>query len=102
MVFDFLNPEPREFCDAPTHRSSRSSETPNQQRQSRKFRRKATNREFLLSYIIEILQAIPLKGSEGQAELLVAEFLGMRETRLFLHELESWLRSPFQRVGGVG
>ena len=36
-----------------------------------------------------------LKGSGGQAEELLKDFIGRDEARLFLHELGAWLRSPY-------
>lgn len=57
--------------------------------------RKANNAEFLLEYIIAILKSVDIKGSEGQAEDMLQEFLGRDNTRLFLHELRAWLRSPY-------
>ena len=36
-----------------------------------------------------------IKGSGGQAEDMLQEFLGRDNTRLFLHELRAWLRSPY-------
>lgn len=86
-VFDFLDPPP------PTLASRNSSDA-----ETQRPLRRVTNREFLLEYIIAILQAIPLKGSEGQAERFVADYLGTGHAKLFLHELESWLRSPFERL----
>lgn len=56
------------------------------------------NNEFLLEYIVAILKHIDLKGSAGQAEVLLKEHLGSRNARLFLHELENWLRSPFETL----
>lgn len=56
------------------------------------------NNEFLLEYIIAILKHIDLKGSAGQAEVLLSEHLGSGNARIFLHELENWLRSPFERL----
>ena len=57
--------------------------------------RKANNAEFLLEYIIAILKTVDIKGSGGQAEDMLQEFLGRDNTRLFLHELRAWLRSPY-------
>ena len=57
--------------------------------------RRASNSEFLLEYIIAILRTVDIKGSAGQAEEMLQEFLGRENTRLFLHELRAWLRSPF-------
>ncbi|KAJ9658936.1 hypothetical protein H2201_007586 [Coniosporium apollinis] len=58
--------------------------------------RRANNAEFLLEYIIAILKTSAPKG--GHAEDLLQEFLGRENARLFLHELEAWLRSPFRRL----
>ncbi|KAG5287128.1 RING finger domain-containing protein [Histoplasma ohiense] len=58
-------------------------------------RRAANNAEFLLEYIIAILRTVDVKGSSGQAEELLREFIGRDHARLFLHELQSWLRSPY-------
>ena len=57
--------------------------------------RSRNNAEFLLEYIVAILKTVDIKGSSGQAEALLQEFLGRENARLFLHELEAWLRSPF-------
>jgi hypothetical protein len=54
--------------------------------------------EFLLTYIVSILKTVDIKASNGHAEDLLQEFLGRENTRLFLHELNSWLRSPFTRL----
>lgn len=58
----------------------------------------SSNAEFLLSYVISILKTIDIKASNGHAEHLLAEFLGRESARLFLHELNAWLRSPFTRL----
>ena len=42
-----------------------------------------------------ILKTVDIQGSGGQAEDLLQEFLGRENTRLFLHELRAWLRSPY-------
>ncbi|MCJ1294288.1 hypothetical protein MMC34_005846 [Xylographa carneopallida] len=57
--------------------------------------RKAGNAEFLLEYIVAILKTVDIKGSGGQAQDMLQEFLGRDNTRLFLHELRAWLRSPY-------
>ncbi|KAH6657979.1 hypothetical protein BKA67DRAFT_591151 [Truncatella angustata] len=57
-------------------------------------RRRANNAEFLLEYIIAILKTVDIQGSQGQAEDMLQEFLGRENTRLLLHELGSFLRSP--------
>ncbi|KIX92275.1 uncharacterized protein Z520_12021 [Fonsecaea multimorphosa CBS 102226] len=80
QVFSFLNPS------APQH--SRPGATD----------RRASNADFLLEYIIGILKSIDLKGSAGQAEELLKDFLGRDNARLFLHELEAWLRSPYEHL----
>jgi len=56
------------------------------------------NAEFLLSYIVSILKMLDLKASNGHAENLLSESLGRGNARLFLHELSSWLRSPYKKV----
>ena len=58
--------------------------------------RRTNNAEFLLEYIVAILKSVDVKGS--QAEEMVHEFLGRENTRLFLHELKGWLRSPFSTL----
>jgi len=55
-------------------------------------------REFLIEYVVGILKKLEIKGASGAAEGLVAEFLGRESARLFLHELEAWLRSPYERL----
>jgi len=57
--------------------------------------RRANNAEFLLEYIVAILKTVDIQGSGGQAEDMLQEFLGRDNTRLFLHELRAWLRSPY-------
>ncbi len=57
--------------------------------------RRANNAEFLLEYIVAILKTVDVKGSGGQAEEMLQEFIGRADTRLFLHELRAWLRSPY-------
>lgn len=36
-----------------------------------------------------------VKGSSGKAQELLAGYLGEENARLFCHELEAWLRSPY-------
>ncbi|KAL8959855.1 MAG: hypothetical protein Q9193_003349 [Seirophora villosa] len=57
--------------------------------------RRANNAEFLIEYIVAILKTVDIKGSGGQAEDMLQEFLGRGNTQLFLHELKAWLRSPY-------
>jgi len=59
------------------------------------FDRRANNAEFLLEYIVAILKTVDVQGSGGQAEDMLQDFLGREHTRLFLHELRAWLRSPY-------
>lgn len=60
--------------------------------------RRANNAEFLLEYIVAILKTVDIKGSSGQAEEMLQEFLGRENARLFLHELNAWLRSPYSNL----
>jgi Ring finger domain len=61
-------------------------------------RRRANNAEFLLEYIIAILKSMDLKSSNGHAEELLKDFIGRDNTRTFIHELQAWLRSPYQHL----
>lgn len=56
------------------------------------------NREFLIEYLIAVLKSNDPKGADGHAEELVKEFLGREDARLLLHELDAWLRSPYERL----
>jgi hypothetical protein len=58
----------------------------------------SSNAEFLLSYIVSILKMVDIKASNGHAENLLVDFLGREHSRLFLHELNAWLRSPYTRL----
>ncbi|KAH0566390.1 hypothetical protein GP486_000212 [Trichoglossum hirsutum] len=82
QVFEFLNPGNK-------HGGASSS------RSSSSITRRINNAEFVLEYIIAILKTVDIKGSGGQAEDMLQEFLGREITRLFLHELRAWLRSPY-------
>jgi hypothetical protein len=53
---------------------------------------------FLIEYIVAILKTTEIKDASGSASALVAEFLGANAASLFLHELEAWLRSPYERL----
>jgi hypothetical protein len=57
-----------------------------------------TKAEFLEEYVLAILRTLDTQGSDGQAEKMIREFLGRDNTRLFLHELRAWLRSPCQTL----
>jgi hypothetical protein len=63
-------------------------------------RRRANNAEFLLEYTIAILKTVDMQGAAGQAEAMLADFLGRDAARLFLHELRAWLRSPYGNARG--
>ncbi|KAL7951469.1 hypothetical protein V8C42DRAFT_304170 [Trichoderma barbatum] len=91
QVFSFLNADESGSGSAPsTSRSGGANEA--------QARRRANNAEFLLEYLIAILKTVDIMGSAGQAEDMVSEFLGRDNARLFLHELRSWLRSPFTKL----
>jgi len=75
QVFDFLS------TDTPVSNSQQQ--------------RRVENAEFLLLYIISILKTVDIKGSSGKAQELLSSYLGEENARLFLHELEAWLRSPY-------
>ena len=57
------------------------------------------NREFLIEYLVAVLKSNDPKGADGHAGELVKEFLGREDARLLLHELDAWLRSPYERLG---
>ncbi|KAJ3537361.1 hypothetical protein NM208_g6346 [Fusarium decemcellulare] len=54
--------------------------------------------EYLLEYIIAILKSMDTQGSTGQAENMIQEFIGRDNTKVLLHELRAWLRSPFKSL----
>ncbi|KAF2011683.1 hypothetical protein BU24DRAFT_322426, partial [Aaosphaeria arxii CBS 175.79] len=58
----------------------------------------SSNAEWLLSYIVSILKTVDIKASDGHAEDLLSEFIGRESARLFLHELNAWLRSPYTKL----
>lgn len=78
QVFEFLR-------TPPTTQSSDDTMT----------RRRANNAEFLLEYIVAILKTVDIQGSQGQAEEMLKDFLGRDHTKLLLHELKNFLRSPW-------
>ena len=55
--------------------------------------------EHLLAYTLAILKTVDLKASDGRAEDFITEFLGRANARLFLHELNAWMRSPCEKLG---
>ena len=77
QVFDFLNSDSPSFGRAD---------------------RRATNAEYLLEYVVSIISSIDMKGSAGQAQELLQDYLGRDNARLFFHELEAWLRSPYESL----
>ncbi|KAF2660713.1 hypothetical protein K491DRAFT_649010 [Lophiostoma macrostomum CBS 122681] len=77
-VFSFLNNDP---SDPPAQGAMTSS-----------------NAEFLLMYLLSILKSVDIKASDGHAEDLLKEFLGRDNARLFLHELNAWMRSPYTKL----
>ncbi|RVX74908.1 hypothetical protein B0A52_01185 [Exophiala mesophila] len=87
QVFEFLYPR-----HSSTETSSSSIYPPSSST------RRDNNADFVLEYVVSILQSIDLKGSSGQAEELLTDFLGRDNARLFIHELVSWLRSPFEKL----
>lgn len=56
------------------------------------------NREFLIEYLVAILKVNDPKGADGRAEELVKDFLGREDARLLLHEIDAWLRSPYESL----
>ena len=86
-VFSFLNAEP-----------AGGVVVTELERDSARSASKIRNTEFLLAYIVAILKTVDMRGEGGQAEEMLQEFLGRENTRLFLHEICAWLRSPFARL----
>ena len=54
------------------------------------------NLEWLLEFIICILRNVDLKDMSDIAHDTLTETLGRENARLFLHELSSWMRSPYR------
>lgn len=92
-VFSFLHANEDESAASS---SAQSEQTPARAGGSRS--RLSSNAEFLLTYIISILKTVDIKSSTGHAEDLLQEFLGRENARLFLHELNAWLRSPYTKL----
>ncbi|EAQ83221.1 hypothetical protein CHGG_09625 [Chaetomium globosum CBS 148.51] len=94
QAFSFLSdPDPDDTPNTATPTTT-TSQSHHQQSHHPTYRPNH-NAEFLLEYIIAILKTVDLQDSAGQAEAMLADFLGGASTaRLFLHELRSWLRSP--------
>lgn len=56
------------------------------------------NREFLVEYVVAVLKSHDPKSADGRAGELVGGFIGREDAGLLLHELDAWLRSPFERL----
>ncbi|KAI5842564.1 RING finger domain protein [Morchella snyderi] len=56
------------------------------------------DREYVLEYVTAILKCIDLRGAEGAAEDMIADFVGRRNAQVLVHELYAWVRSPFERL----
>ncbi|KAH0609563.1 uncharacterized protein H6S33_013049 [Morchella sextelata] len=56
------------------------------------------DREYVLEYITAILKCIDLRGAEGAAEDMIADFVGRENAQVLVHELYAWVRSPFERL----
>lgn len=59
---------------------------------------KNTTTQFLIEYFVAMLKTTDIKDPHGSAADMVSEFLGRESAILFLHELEAWLRSPYERL----
>ena len=100
QVFRFLHLD--DDREDRNHHPPDSSSPCHQRRQDQPYghgRRATSDAEFLLEYIIAMLKVTDIRASGGQAEELLTEFLGRRNTRIFLHELHAWLRSPYRYLG---
>ncbi|KAH6606069.1 hypothetical protein Trco_005222 [Trichoderma cornu-damae] len=78
--------------------TSAVSRSGNADEEAARARRREDNAEFLLEYTVAILRIVDIMGSAGQAVDMLSEFIGRDNARLFLHELRSWLRSPFTKL----
>lgn len=56
------------------------------------------NREFLVEYVVAVLKSHDPKGADGRAGELVGGFVGREDAGLLLHELDAWLRSPYEKL----
>jgi len=56
------------------------------------------NREFLVEYVVAVLKSHDPKSADGRAGELLGGFLGREDAVLLLHELDAWLRSPFEKL----
>ncbi|PHH85185.1 hypothetical protein CDD83_786 [Cordyceps sp. RAO-2017] len=67
----------------------------------RSFQRRlqrAPSAEGLLAHILGLLRHFEIRGSDGSLEDDLATHIGRENTRLLLHELQSFLRSPYQSL----
>lgn len=88
QVFEFLS----------VNNDSNTADTGGSRERTTIEQRRANNAEFLLEYILAVLKSVDIMGSAGQAEDMIADFLGRENTQLFLHELRAWLRSPYTKL----
>lgn len=99
-ISHFRNFTPKDFASSPEMQSKakkwirRELRVFDFLRKSSDTTRTLTNAEYLLEYIMAMLRNVDIKDSSGKPEHLLREFLG-QNTPLFLHELEAWLRSPY-------
>uniref|UniRef100_A0A0B7JVU7 RING-type E3 ubiquitin transferase n=1 Tax=Bionectria ochroleuca TaxID=29856 RepID=A0A0B7JVU7_BIOOC len=105
QVFPFLraqstaSPQDLDSSDRLSSTSSAGQHRPSDRQEGEATQsRRAQNAEFLLEYIIAILKSVDMMGSAGEAENMISDFLGRDNTRLFLHELRAWLRSPYTKL----
>lgn len=95
-VSDYRNLTPNTFASNP-HLQTRARTFMRRELQVFSFLQHP-NIEFLIEYVVAMLKKLDIKGADGGAKDLVAEFLATDNASLFLHELESWLRSPYERL----
>jgi hypothetical protein len=95
-----FDPLQRSFQDtvALTSRRSRRQPEQSQQQPSQMPSRQQRfhNAEFLLEYVVAVLRSVDIQSFE--AEEMFRDYFGQSYTRLFLHELRAWLRSPFKTL----
>lgn len=90
QVFAFLND------DSESHKEDAGAEDVGAEGDRHHRRRRRQNSAlFVLEYAIAILKTVDIQESSGHAENLLSDFLGREHARIFLHELRSFLRSPF-------
>ncbi|TRX97602.1 hypothetical protein FHL15_001357 [Xylaria flabelliformis] len=68
--------------------------TSNQSSHDHSPSRRCNKVDYLVEYTIAILKTLDTQSSEGQAEEMLQVYIGRRFTRLLLHELRAWLKSP--------